>query len=48
MAWRYFKMVSGGSGSTETNPQEINILAGTTQCQIGGTIEATRAPNGAH
>src|SRR4051794_4027689 len=43
MAWRYLKMVSGGSSSTETNPQEINILAGATQCQVGGTIEATRA-----
>ena len=44
MAWKYLKLVSAGSSSTETNPQEINILAGATQCQIGGTIEATRPP----
>ena len=45
MAWKYLKLISGGSSSTETNPQEINILAGATQCQVGGTIEADRPPS---
>lgn len=44
MAWRYFKVTSGGSSSTEFNPKEFNILAGTTQCQVGGSIESDRAP----
>ena len=44
MAWKYFKITSGGSSSTEFNPKEFNILAGTTQCQVGGTIESDRAP----
>ena len=44
MAWKYFRVTSGGSSSTEFNPKEFNILAGTTQCQIGGTITSDRAP----
>ena len=44
MAWKYFKITSGGSSSTEFNPKEFNILAGATQCQVGGTIESDRAP----
>lgn len=45
MAWKYFKITSGGSSSTEFNPKEFNILAGTTQCQVGGTITSDRAPS---
>jgi len=44
MAWKYVKILYGRLGSTETNPYEINVLAGTTQCQVGGTIESDRAP----
>lgn len=44
MAWKYFRITSGGSSSTEFNPKEFNILAGTTQCQVGGTITSDRAP----
>lgn len=44
MAWKYFRITSGGSSSTEFNPKEFNILAGTTQCQVGGTITSSRAP----
>jgi len=44
MSWRYLKIIYGRLGSTETNPYEINILAGATKCQVGGSISSTRAP----